>query len=60
MKLSIYIHEKFYKTLDLGDQERYHYSQILKIIKDDKEAGLLNDFDIDKGLNLSIRPHNDR
>jgi hypothetical protein len=54
MQLKIYINDKLYKTVTLTD-ENYEPATYFKQMEVDKEAGLLNSFNIAEQMKVEFR-----
>ena len=53
-QLKIYINDKLYKTVTL-ESETYEPSKYWPQINTDKQAGLLNSFNIEEGMKVEFR-----
>lgn len=60
MLVKIFINDKYYKTVETGpnDTVRYDPSHVTRIIDQDKQLGLLNQFGINEQCVISIQPVN--
>jgi hypothetical protein len=55
MKVNIYLNEKLYKTVDLGNTEGYDPKQFTDLILADKKAGTIPaSFKINEGISIRI------
>ena len=57
MKVAIYLQEKLYKEVDLGEGvTSYKVPNMLKLVDADRKAGLLTGFDLTKSLDARFVP----
>ncbi len=54
MQIKIFINDKLYKTVTV-DSDKYEPALFFKQINLDKEAGLLNSFNIAQGMKVEFR-----
>jgi hypothetical protein len=54
MQIKIFINDKLYKTVTVND-DKYEPAFFFKQINLDKEAGLLNSFNIAQGMKVEFR-----
>lgn len=54
MQIKIFINDKLYKTVTV-DSDKYEPALFFKQINLDKEAGLLNPFNIAQGMKVEFR-----
>ncbi len=54
MKLNIYVNDILYKTIDSNPDGSYSHFDIVKGIQADREAGLLNNFNLGDKLPIRI------
>jgi hypothetical protein len=55
MKANLYLNDKLYKTVDLGNQESYNPKQFTDLILADKEAGIIPaSFKINEGMSIRV------
>ena len=55
MKFNIYLNNIYYKSLDLGDVEKYNPKTITDIVFADRDAGRIPDsFNTSQGLSIRI------
>lgn len=57
MKLAIYVQEKFYRFMDLGDETtQYNYGKVASEIGHEIKQGLMESYDLSGHFNLGIVP----
>lgn len=58
--LEVYINDQFYKTFDVQDDQfgRYNPIDIITILNEDREKGLLDQFNVNENFSIKIQLKN--
>ena len=57
-KINIYINDKLYKTVNSNEDDSYDHKTLIEGLTKDKQAGLLNTFDVADRFSIRIEKKN--
>lgn len=55
-KVNIYINDKLYKTVNANADGSYDHKSIIEGLQNDRQAGLLNSYNIAERFSVKIEP----